>query len=345
MLLCFVTITSKAQDIDALLAAGVDNAERFADDYLAPGTNGLMHSMNANWFNTADAKPLGGFEISVIVNAASVKDDNKSFLMNIADYNMPGQDFDIEFADGADTKMVATALGENDSDIDIIVRYDDPLSPGEDRNREERITLPSGIGDASANLLPTAFLQGALGLSKGIELKARFVPKIETDDVELNMYGAGLQLEFTKWLPADKVLPVAVSGLVAYTHLDGVYNLTESSGIDGENQRLVNDTSTWLFQLIASTKLPVINFYGGLGYIKGTSESDLLGTYEINNGPLSFLSEEDRTVKDPFSISSDVAAVRGTIGTKLKLGFFRLNAEYHVSEFDSFSVGINFGFR
>ena len=29
----------------------------------------------------------------------------------------------------------------------------------------------------------------------------------------------------------------------------------------------------------------------------------------------------------------------------IKLGFFRLNAEYHVSEFDAFSVGINFGFR
>lgn len=339
MLLCLVTITSKAQDIDALLAAGTDNAERFANDYLAPGTNGLMHSMNANWFNSGKAKPLGGFEISIIANAASVEDENKFFLMDIADYNSPGQDFDIEFADGSSTKMVATALGENDPSIDIIVRYDDPLNPGEDRDAEEIITLPSGIGEASANLLPTAFLQGALGLSKGIEIKARFVPKIETDDVSLNMYGAGLQVEFTKWLPTD-VLPVAISGLVAYTHLDGSYNLTESSGINGENQRLENDTNTWLYQLIASTKFSVINFYGGLGYIKGTSESDLLGTYIVNDGP--FFTE---TITDPFSVSSEVASVRGTIGAKLKLGFFRLNAEYHLSEFNTFSAGINFGFR
>jgi len=50
-------------------------------------------------------------------------------------------------------------------------------------------------------------------------------------------------------------------------------------------------------------------------------------------------------VEDPFSVSSEVSAVRGTIGTKLKLGFFRINAEYHLAEFNAVSVGINFGFR
>jgi len=336
-LLSLAAISSKAQDIDALLAAGVDNAERFANDYLMPGTNGLMHSMNANWFNTADAKPLGGFEISIIANAATIQDDNKTFIMNIADYNANAdQDFVVSFTDASPSKSVANALGENDPDIDIVLTYDDPvLGP-----QQETITLPSGIGSDTANLLPTAFIQGALGLIKGIELKARFVPKIDTDDVDLSMYGAGLQFEVTKWLPADKLLPVAISGLIAYTHLDGSYNLTESSGISGNNQRLENDTDTWLLQAIVSTKLPVINFYGGIGYIKGKSESDLLGTYTISNGPL--FSE---TVTDPFSVSSEVSAVRGTIGTKLKLGFFRLNAEYHLAEFDAFSLGINFGFR
>ncbi|WP_396603183.1 DUF6588 family protein [Algibacter sp. R77976] len=331
MLLCLVTITTKAQsDIDALLAAGVDDAERFANDYLAPGTNGLMHSMNANWFNTADAKPLGGFEISVIVNAASVKDESKMFDLNVADYS------NISFSDSSTSKSVATVLGENDPAVFVEVEYEDPIFG----NQTESIELPTGIGDGSANLLPTAFIQGALGLSKGIEVKARFVPKIETDDVSLSMYGAGLQVEFTKWLPADKLLPVAISGLVAYTHIDGSYDLTESSGISGENQRIENKTSTLLLQLIASTKLPVINFYGGLGYIKGTSESDLLGTYRVTNGVLT-----SEPIVDPFSISSEVASVRGTIGTKLKLGFFRLNAEYHLSEFDAFSIGVNFGFR
>lgn len=331
MLLFLATISLKAQnDLDALLAAGVEDAQRFANDYLAPGTNGLMHSMNANWFNTADAKPLGGFEISIIVNAASVKDDNKSFLMNTDLYN------NVQFVQGPSSQMVATVLGTNDPDVVVEVTYDDPIFG----NQTEEITLPTGLAEANINLLPTAFIQAGVGLFKGTEIKARFVPKINTDDVSLSMYGVGLQHEFTKWLPADKLLPVAISGLVAYTHLDGSYDLTGSSGIEGENQRIENITNTWLFQLIASTKLSVINFYGGIGYIKGTSDSDMLGTYRVSNG---FLTSND--IVDPFSVSSEVSSVRGTIGTKLKLGFFRLNAEYHLSEFDAFSVGINFGFR
>lgn len=331
MLLGLVTIYAKAQnDLDALLAAGVEDAQHFANDYLAPGTNGLMYSMNANWFNTANAKPLGGFEISIIANAATIDSENKSFLMDTNTYN------NVTFVQGASSQMVSSVLGENNPDVVVEVTYDDPIFG----QQTEQITLPNGIGSSSINLLPTAFIQGAVGLIKGTELKARFVPKIKTDDVTLNMYGVGLQHEFTEWLPADKLLPVAISGLIAYTHLSGSYDLTNSSIVDGENQRLETATNTWLFQLIASTKLPVINFYGGIGYIKGKSESDLLGTYRVSNGVVT-----SQDIVDPFSVSSEVSGARGTLGTKLKLGFFRLNAEYHLAKFNTFSVGVNFGFR
>ncbi|WP_203257976.1 DUF6588 family protein [Hyunsoonleella ulvae] len=325
-----VTFVKAQNDIDALLAAGVEDAERFANDYLAPGTNGLMHSMNANWFNSGKAKPLGGFEISIIANAAQYGDDQKMFNMNTSDYN------NISFTQGGNPQMVASVLGENDPTVFVDIEYEDPIFG----NQSETLELPDGIGDGTGNLLPTAFIQGAIGLSKGIEVKARFVPTVDTDEVSLSMYGAGLQIEFTDWLPADKLWPVAVSGVVAYTHLDGKYDLTDSSGISGSDQRIENKTNTLLLSLVASTKLPVINFYGGLGYIKGKSESDLLGTYIVTNGLIS-----SDPIVDPFSVQSEVSAVRGTLGTKLKLGFFRLNAEYHLSDFNAFSLGINFGFR
>ncbi|NNE32727.1 MAG: hypothetical protein HKN40_10185 [Winogradskyella sp.] len=335
ILLCIAlslcAVQTKAQnDIDVLLAAGIEDAQRFANDYLAPGTNGLMYSMNANWFNSGKVKPLGGFEISLIANASPVKDEDKMFNLNTAEYN------NVQFVQGPSSQMVASVLGENDPAIFVEIEYDDPIFG----SQTVQVELPQGIGNQSANLIPTGFIQGAIGLGGGVEFKARFVPKIDTEDVDLSMYGAGLQLEFSDWLPASKIWPVAVSGVVAYNHIDGTYDLTESSGIDGENQRVENNTNTWLFQLVASTKLPVINFYGGLGYITGKSESDLLGEYRVTNGPI--ISE---TITDPFSVSSEVASVRGTIGAKLKVGFFRLNAEYHLSEFDAFSLGINFGFR
>lgn len=331
LFLCSIAFHSSAQnDIDVLLAGGIEDAQRFANDYLEPGSNGLMHSMNANWFNSAKVKPLGGFEISIIANASLVKDKHKKFNLNTADYN------NVQFVQGPSAQMVSSVLGENNPAIFVEVEYEDILFG----NQTAQLELPEGIGSASSNLLPTAFVQGALGISSGLELKARFVPKVETDDVKLGMYGAGLQMEFTEWFPTNNLWPVVISGLVAYTHLDGSYSLTESSGIEGENQRLENNTNTWLFQVFTSTKMPIINFYGGVGYIIGKSESDLLGNYRVTNGLLT-----SETIVDPFSVSSEISAVRATIGTKLKLGFFRLNAEYHLSEFNAFSVGINFGFR
>ncbi len=323
-------VSGAQNDFDALLAAGVDDAQRFANDYLAPGTDGLMYSMNANWFNSAQAKPLGGFEISVIAGAATVKNENKYFSLDVSEYQ------NIQFAQGNSVQQVATALGENNPDKQVVITYADPIFG----NQTVQITLPNGLASENINMLPTAYLQAAVGLFKGTEIKARFVPKIKTNDVAVSLYGAAIQHEFTKWLPADKLLPVAVSGLVAYSKLDGLYNFTSSSGIIGENQRVENDTETWLFQFIGSTTLPVINFYGGIGYLKGTSDSDILGTYRVTNGTLT-----TTDLVDPFSVSSEISGIRGTLGTKLKLGFFRLNAEYHIAEFNAFSLGINFGFR
>jgi hypothetical protein len=286
--------------------------------------------MNANWFNTAKVKPLGGFEISIITNAALIKDEDQSFTMNTADYS------NVQFVQGPSSQSVPSVLGENNPSIFVEVEYDDPIFG----SQTVQLELPQGIGDASSNLLPTATLQGAVGIGSGLEIKVRYIPEIDTDNISLGMYGAGLQLEFTKWLPAEKIWPVSLSGFVAYNHVNGSYDITESSGIEGENQKLKNSTNTWLFQLIASTKLPVINFYGGLGLISGTSESDLTGSYRVTDGLLT-----SETIVDPISVSSDISALRGTLGAKLKLGFFRLNAEYNISEFDTFSVGVNFGFR
>lgn len=332
LLVLFLAVSSIVQaqnDFDVILAAGVDDAQRFATDYLKPGTNGLMYSMNNGWFNSADAKPFLGFEVSLIANGALVSDSHREFTMDITDYE------NIQFTDGASSKVVATALGENDPSIDVVLTYDDPIFG----DQTVEVTLPNGIGDA-ASLVPSAFLQAGVGLFKGTELKARFVPKVEFDEVTTELYGVGIQHEFTKWLPADKLLPVAISGLVAYTTLNGSYDFTASSGIEGEDQRVENKTNTWLFEGIVSTKLPVINFYGGLGYISGKSESDILGTYRVTNG---LLTTED--IVDPFSVESEISGMRATLGAKLKLAFFRLNADYTFAEFDSFSVGLNFGFR
>jgi hypothetical protein len=188
-------------------------------------------------------------------------------------------------------------------------------------------------------LIPAAFLQASFAPFKGTQVKARYFPKIDTEDAKLGLYGVGLQQEFTSWLPAEKLWPVNISGLIAYTHLNASYDFTDQGIVDGENQQIKTDINSMLYELIVSTKLKVINFYAGLGYLSGKSTTDLLGTYRVSNGVLT--SEE---IIDPFSVEKKISGARVTGGFKLKLGFFGLNADYTVAEFNSASVGLNVSF-
>jgi hypothetical protein len=327
-LLSIFTIHAQ-ENIDDLLAAGIADAKTFTTDYIAPASEGLAFGINNGWFNNAKTPHRFGFEISLIGNASLIKDKKKSFVFNVADYE------NVRFEDGSSSKIVATALGQNDPDVSVIVTYDDPIFG----SQEVEVTLPTGIGSTDLNLIPTAFLQASFSPFKGTQVKARYFPKVDADDTKVGLYGVGLQQDFTSWLPADKVIPVAISGLVAYTHLDGSYDFTDSSLVEGNNQQISTKVNTVLLQLIVGTKLKIINFYGGLGYITGKSTTDLLGTYRVSNGLI--FSEE---IVDPFSIKQDISGVKATAGANLKLGFFGINADYTLAEFDSASLGLNFSF-
>ena len=321
--LVLVSVTmGKAQDLNDIFVSGVADAERFANAYLSPVSEGAIYSISNGWYNTADAKPLGGFEISIIGNMTGFKnkDDKKAFLLDPADYE------NLDFVQNpGQARMVSTALGDIEG-VEVFVEDQSGVF-------REDFELPSGLAAENLNFIPSGYIQASVGLIKGLEVKARFLPKIKfDDDAKLGLFGAGLQY--------DKVMPVAISAVIGYTNLNGEYDFTDSSTIEGSNQRIDASFKTWNFSAVVSTKnIPVINFYGGLGYITGKSDIDLLGTYQAN-GP--FFSE---TVEDPFTVSKNARGVAATLGTKLKLGFFRLNAEYNIAEFSTFTFGVNFGFR
>jgi len=325
----FSTGLMAQENINNLLAAGINDAERFTAAYIAPASEGIAFGINNGWFNNAKTPERYTVEISIMGNASFIKDDKKSFQLNVGDYE------NIRFPDNSPSQTVATALGHNVSDITVIATYDDPIFG----NQEIEIELPTGIGSENINLIPTAFLQASFSPFTGTLVKGRFFPKVDTDDVKVGFYGVGLQQEFTAWLPEEKSIPVAISGLVAYTHLDAAYDFSSSDYVEGKNQSIETDINTVLFELIVGTKFKKMNFYGALGYLTGTTTTDLLGTYRVTDG---FLVSEE--VTNPFEIEQDVEGMRGTVGANLQLGFFSLNADYTVAEFDSASLGINFSF-
>lgn len=327
----FACLSTVAQDkLEDLLAAGIEDAERFATGYVSPGTEGMIHNIANGWIQSAEVKKPLRFDISIVGNVIFVKKEQQTFTLNTADYN------NLKFLDGSTVKDVATAFGENDPDIIV---YSE-VKNGDETVRVE-FELPQGLAAVNMNILPAAFLQARVGLFKGTELKLRYFPKIDQKDVKVGFYGVGLQHEFTSWLPAEKLFPVAISGIVAYTNVGANYDFTNHQIVTGTDQRFDLTVNSWLFQIQASTKLPIINFYGGLGYVSGNSEFNVLGTYKVIAGiPIDEVTDE---FQNPFSITNKVSDMRGTIGTNLRLGFFGLHVDYTFAKYNNASLGLHFG--
>lgn len=229
---------------------------------------------------------------------------------------------------------VATVLGENSPDILMVIDYQN--SDGSMSQTE--ITLPQGIGSTGVSAIPSAYLQASVGLLKGTEVKLRFLPKIKIEGVETNFYGGAIQHEVTSWIPGGKVFPLHISALIGYTEFKGSYALESNTIVEGNNQKVETQIDSWLFTAIVSTKFPIINFYGGLGYVSGSAYTDLKGTYLIKEGVIS-----SQTITDPFRLSNDVSGIKATLGTALTLGFFGIHAGYSFQKFNNVNVGLNFG--
>ena len=324
-----LSMTSNAQNgITRLLASGKEDANTFADSYLSPGNDAIALGLSNGWFNSAKAKQLGGFEVSVIGSVSLVSDDQKEFLLDEADYNL------LEFQDTSiNSRMVGNALGENDPDVGVKAVFE---SNGV--SEEVPFELPQGLADSNVNFVPGAMIQGSVGLISGFEIKGRYLPEVESDDVNIKLYGVGLKHEFTKWLPLNELFPLHISGFIGYTKFDGSLKVENNFIANSVQQRIDSELDSWNYAALVSTKLPVINFYGSIGMIETSSSSDLIGTYQIDEGPLA-----GQSVEDPISISSDASSVQATLGFKLKLAFFKINGQYSFQEYDTVSLGLNFG--
>ncbi|MDQ7916049.1 hypothetical protein RBU60_00530 [Mesonia sp. MT50] len=318
---------SAQNSIQELLNAGVDDAQTFMSSYFKPGAAGALYAANSGWYNSAKAKKFLGFEISIVGNMSFVGDDQKSFILDVDDYN------NIRLPSGQNQIEVATVFGVNHPDATVLINY---IMPNGSTETVE-IELPQGAINQTLDAVPAAFLQGSVGLFKGFEVKARFAPKVKYDEVSAGLYGAALQYEITSLLPADKLFPVAVSALIGYTHFDASYDLDHTS-IQAADPNINTSMSSFNFSAIASTNLPIINFYGGLNYMTGNAKTNLDGEYTFTEGAL-----QGQTIKDPLRIENSVDGVSATLGFKLKLAFIGLNASYSFQEYDAVSVGLNFG--
>lgn len=310
------------KNIGQLLDAGIEDAKQFTKSYMSPGSKGLVSGLSNGWYNSGKGKNFGQFEISIIGNGSFVSDKHKEFQLNTANYKY------LKFEDpSVEQMMVATVFGRNKPDIPI------KLLDSEGKFTGEEILLPQGIGSSRVNIIPSGYLQASVGILKGTEVKLRYLPKVKIEDVSTSLYGGAIQHELTSWIQGTKLLPLSISALVGYTSLKGSYDLEDNNREYGD-QKIKTHVNSWLFTAIVSTKLPVVNFYGGVGYVAGNSDTHLKGTYRSNEGV---------TLTAPYGVSNNSDGFKATLGAKLSLGFFRFNADYSFQDFNNVSVGVNFG--
>ncbi|WP_124981144.1 DUF6588 family protein [Nonlabens xiamenensis] len=333
-----------------ILAAGIEAANKYSNDYTRPAAEAFTFNLGSGWYDDGHALKPGKFTIQIKAQGTFAPDEKKSFLLSPQAYeqiiqdsydasNNPPGDISVTFGDGSNLpRLVATALGQNDPDQQLVISSRDATTGL--IIQEDRITLAQGLGSTGLDIVPSVFLQGGIGLGAGLELKARFIPKIQTDEVETGLYGAGLQWELTQLILGEQAesFPVAGSVLVGYSRLDATYDFEDGLVVDGSDQRIESKANSFSFAAIASTNFKVFNLYGGLNYVTGTTQTDLLGTYTFRSSTVFF--PVAATVEDPLSISTDVSGALGTIGAKLTLGAFNLNADFTFGEYSTASASL-----
>jgi len=335
LLLFLITpFLGKSQDIEQFLLAGTEDASKLTENYVNPVAKGFMYGLNNGWYSTGRTHKKLGFDITFVANLAQVPGKDEVFQFVESDYS------NITLVNGSGE--IQTLVGkENNSTFAARIETE---GSGFD---VAEFKIPDGIGDdLPMNAVPAATLQVGVGIP-GIDadLKLRYLPKVGSSDIEVGMFGVGIQKSLSKLIKIDKT-PVDVSALLAYTKLTAEYDIQGESSFNGSGQLMEFTTNAYTFQAIASVNLKLIEFYGAVGYNTAKMDVDIKGTYELEytdvNSGITVVSE---TLTDPVSVDFDASGMRATIGTRLNLGFFKIFGDYTIQEYNTITGGIAFSFR
>ena len=323
LLLVLLGAPSRAQEYNFrnYLVLGVETAEELASLYLEPLSEGLLYGLTGAWNNSAKVKKPWELDVSIVANGSFVPNEKLSKNVDISAIE------NLEVLGGADRVEIPTILGNEESEVTFIATL----------NGEEFIfDAPTGIGLFSTNLLPNAFFQASLGLPLNSEFSLRVFPKIEVSGANLGIIGFGLKHELTETIRSIRNWPFHISVFGAFTRLDADYSFQAEGFITGESQQVDIYLNSWNLEALISTKFPVWNVYGGLGYVNGDSNYALLGTYTI------VTEQEVLNFTDPFDVQGQISGIKANLGTSVRLKRFKVNLDYTFQGFNNLAFGINY---
>ena len=343
--------TSKAQvdELGNFMAAGVDDASKLFEAYLSPYINGFGASMTGGWYNTAKPHKLGGFDITFSLNGGFIGEDYRSFNVNELGLQT------LRLADG-EVEISPTIAGKDEEGPLMQYKISDEI-PAQDA-----FNLVQGTG---VSVAPSPMIQAGVGLFKGTEVIGRFMPKIERKGASVDMWGIGLKHSVKQWIPVLAKMPVLnLSVMGGYTVLNANAALEVTPETIGmsyddlvipetpnrfEDQSLDLQVKSFTANLLVSADLPVVCFYGGVGFASTNSELKLLGQYPIvvmNGAEIGV----DASEKDPISFKvknqdGGVTKPRLNAGIRFKFAVITLQFDYTYANYSVATAGLGISFR
>jgi hypothetical protein len=335
---------SQFKNVDFLKSAPADGV-KYLQAYVSPWANAFGSGLSGGWYNTAKPHKFGGFDITVGASVGIVPTSAQTF-------------------DASKIGLSSSITGAGISPTVAGPKTDGPLMS----YRVSGVTLASFNAPQGVNwrYIPVPTAQVGIGLPFGTELKVRYMPKINIKDGNVSLWGVGIVHSIMQYLPGNKLLPFDVSLFGGYTKLQAnvpislqpgtpqnyttPYNATTSFS----NQNLKVSVQALNLSAIASLNLPVITFYGGIGYCKTQTKMDFTGNFPTPvlvtpTSGVPYAEYNNTGVKKgsdfPNMDIKNFSGLRANIGFRIKLAVVTIHFDYTKAQYNVFTTGLGLSFR
>lgn len=313
---------------DLLIAeSALRDSRKLIEGYMNPFMKSVGVGMANGWYNSAKTHKKFGVDLTATISAVRIPD--KDLFYDIPGLNL--ENIELLTVNQEAATSAPTVFGP---DVEVKYRFTNP-----DNNEIHDVIGPGGIAleeEFGHNFVPVPMLNLGVGLVKNTDLKIRFVPTVNSDDVTFNLWGVGVMHDVKQHLSGIKTLPFDLSGFVGYTSMDFVLDLSGNTAASGNNQKATLDANALTVQGIISKEFSVLTLYGGLGYNHVRTELNILGDYTVQNE-----AGESMTITDPLTnMGFPADGPRITAGMRLKLLILTLHADYTLQEYSTLTVGV-----
>ena len=300
-------------------SGGAIDAENYFQGFLEPAVNGIGFGVSGGWFNTAETHKVGGFDITATLTAAFVPDTDLTFRLDNANT--------VNVLSPADGNL-PTILGSNEVPSMELKSGSAPFD-----------ALPGlGFGDdIGYNIVPTPMAQLGVGLPKGIELKIRFIPEVNQNDLAIKMFGVGVMTDIKQFIPGIKLAPFHLSGFIGYNRMN------MSAGFDTNIARnggeMIFGFNSLTFQAVVSKKLSILTVYSAIGTSNTGMNLKVNGEFDLDNDTSVY------ELVNPIDMDFKAFGPKVSAGFRLKLAVVTLHVDYTLQKFNALTAGVGISIR